>query len=88
MNSLNMYVSDHIHQLTSLYVDEKTKVAEKVSSENGFRNICNDENPLKNTMKTNVKSEGAFPYVEMGVLLTTVSVSLSQMCVRSEREGG
>ena len=61
MNSLNMYVSDHIHQLTSLHIDKKTKVAEEVSSENGFRNICDDEDPLKNTTKTNVKGEGAFP---------------------------
>ena len=72
-----MHWSDHIHQLTSLHIDKKTEVAEEVGSNNGFLNVCDNENPLKNTAKADVESEGAFPEGWDGSLLTAVSVSLS-----------
>ena len=61
MNSLNVYVRGHIHQLALLHINKQTEVAEEVGSDDGFMNICDDKNPLKNTTKADVESEGAFP---------------------------
>ena len=72
-----------IDQLAVLHVNQKCKMSQKISTEDGLPNISNDENPRECSSKTEVECEGAFTiranwsivYSSEGQRVRSVSIS-------------
>ena len=87
-NSLDMQVRGRVRQLVLSHVRQESKVPEEVCSDDWLWTSAMMNIHWKVRRRPRLRVSERLPYVGIGVSLTAIRVSLSGVCLRSEREGG